>query len=343
MLFVFLLLCVAVCFCVVAVLLLCCYCCCCCVRGGCVCVCLCVGPPGLHTTTRELQTCTFERTGASNTTKIPRKRPKERGKQNKTVAGEGKKARNFGPPPFGPPPFGPHNFGAPQLRGPTTSGFGPPPLGGPTLGGPHHDTKNIGQKIGLAKKLDWPKNWIGQNWIGQNWIGQNWFWPKLAGPKPRWPKMDWPKLDWPKLVKSGWPKRDWPKSVSSSGHGRAAKRIRQHCSSSLVDKSHQYTFQCLLCTREFSPLRQLQRPFRAPAHHVATVPSAASARSCVCSARLHQQQPLPSCECTATLGKFCFGHDTTSSGFRQQHSWHERGQLPRLCLLFHAARASAAS
>ena len=29
------------------------------------------GPPGLHTTTRELQTRTFERPGASNTTKIP--------------------------------------------------------------------------------------------------------------------------------------------------------------------------------------------------------------------------------------------------------------------------------
>ena len=39
------------------------------------------GPPGLHTTTRELQTRTFERPGASNTTKIPRKRPKEREKE----------------------------------------------------------------------------------------------------------------------------------------------------------------------------------------------------------------------------------------------------------------------
>ena len=33
------------------------------------------GPPGLHTTTRELQTRTFERPGASNTTKISRENP----------------------------------------------------------------------------------------------------------------------------------------------------------------------------------------------------------------------------------------------------------------------------
>ena len=38
------------------------------------------GPPGLHTTTRELQTCTFERPSASNTTKIPREDP-QRGKK----------------------------------------------------------------------------------------------------------------------------------------------------------------------------------------------------------------------------------------------------------------------
>ena len=66
-----------------------------------------------------------------NTTKIQRKRPKEREKRMKTVAGEEKKkARNFGPPPFEAPPFG-----APTLRGPHPSG--PPPFGGPTLrGGP---------------------------------------------------------------------------------------------------------------------------------------------------------------------------------------------------------------
>ena len=84
-----------------------------------------------------------------------------------------------------PPDRAPPTLRAPTLRGPTLRG--PPPFGAPLfLGlaphrlGPHHDTKNIGQKIGLAKKLDWPKL--------------------------DWPKLDWPKLDWPKLVKSGWPK-----------------------------------------------------------------------------------------------------------------------------------------
>ena len=122
------------------------------------------GPPGLHTTTRELQTRTFERPDASNTTRIPRKRPKEREKRTENCGGESeKKEQNFGPPPFGPPTVrAPHPSGPPQLRGPTTSGphnFGPPLFPGlaPHPLGPHHDTKNIGQKIGLAKKLDWPK------------------------------------------------------------------------------------------------------------------------------------------------------------------------------------------
>ena len=35
-------------------------------------------PQGLHTTVRELQMCTFQGPGASNTTKIPRKDPQER-------------------------------------------------------------------------------------------------------------------------------------------------------------------------------------------------------------------------------------------------------------------------
>ena len=56
-----------------------------------------LGPPGLHTTTRELQTCTFDGPGASNTTKKPREDPQRETKRAKIVAGDGKKARNFGP------------------------------------------------------------------------------------------------------------------------------------------------------------------------------------------------------------------------------------------------------
>ena len=54
------------------------------------------GPPGFHTTARELQTCTFEGPGASNTTKIPREDPqRKREERKKLVAGEGKKRAKF--------------------------------------------------------------------------------------------------------------------------------------------------------------------------------------------------------------------------------------------------------
>ena len=50
-------------------------------------------PPGFHTTTRELQTCTFQGPGASNTTKIPRKDPQEREGIMTFVVREEKKER----------------------------------------------------------------------------------------------------------------------------------------------------------------------------------------------------------------------------------------------------------
>ena len=86
---------------------------------------------------RELQTCTFERPGASNTTKIQRKRPKE-GEKNENCGGRGIKKREIlGPPPFGAPLFlgsGPPPFGAPTLRGPHLSG--PPPFEAPLFWAP---------------------------------------------------------------------------------------------------------------------------------------------------------------------------------------------------------------
>ena len=74
------------------------------------------GPPGLHTTARELQTRTFERPGASNTTKIPREDPQRESKINFRRDRE-KKARNFGPPTLRPPTF----------RAPTPTTNTPPP------------------------------------------------------------------------------------------------------------------------------------------------------------------------------------------------------------------------
>ena len=52
------------------------------------------GPPGLHTTARELQTGTFEGPGASNTTKIQR--------ENEIMAGEKKNAKFWASHPSGP-------------------------------------------------------------------------------------------------------------------------------------------------------------------------------------------------------------------------------------------------
>ena len=102
-------------------------------------------PPGLHTTARELQTCTFEGSAASNTTKIPRQA--ERHKESETVMGKGRKSAKFWPvPPFGAPPFGAPPFGAPPFGAPPFGAppFGTPPFGarfflglGPTLRGPH--------------------------------------------------------------------------------------------------------------------------------------------------------------------------------------------------------------
>ena len=96
------------------------------------------GRRGSHTTARELQTCTFKRPGASNTTKIPRKRPKEMEKRMKTVAGERKKKREIlGPHRSGPPPFGAPPFGAPLFPGSGPPPFGAPPFGAPPFGAPN--------------------------------------------------------------------------------------------------------------------------------------------------------------------------------------------------------------
>ena len=59
------------------------------------------GLPGVHTTTRELQTCTFEGSGASNTTKFPREdTQRERQKKSEISGGSGEKKKReiLGPP-----------------------------------------------------------------------------------------------------------------------------------------------------------------------------------------------------------------------------------------------------
>ena len=64
------------------------------------------GPPGPHTTTRELQTRTFTGSGASNTTKIPRQDTQRDTKRAKSWRERKKKNAILGSPPFGAPFFG---------------------------------------------------------------------------------------------------------------------------------------------------------------------------------------------------------------------------------------------
>ena len=53
------------------------------------------GPPGFHTTAGELQTCTFEGSGASNTTKIRREDTQRDTKRAKRWRGKGRKRAKF--------------------------------------------------------------------------------------------------------------------------------------------------------------------------------------------------------------------------------------------------------
>ena len=63
---------------------------------------------GSHTTARELQTCTFQGPGASNTTKFNVKTPREGRKRTNFAVEEGKKKGEIlGPHPSGPHPSNP--------------------------------------------------------------------------------------------------------------------------------------------------------------------------------------------------------------------------------------------
>ena len=75
----------------------------------------CGKPPQLHTTTREVQTCTFQGTGASNTSKIPREDPEREEKRILRRERE-KKSEILGLPPLG--------FGAPNVGNTLFLGLG---------------------------------------------------------------------------------------------------------------------------------------------------------------------------------------------------------------------------
>ena len=103
-----------------------------------------LGPPGLHTTARELQTRTFQ--GPCASTKIQRKDPTEREERKKIVAGEGTKSAKF----WALHPSGPHPFGGPTLRGPTLSRFG-------LVFGPERPVHCLTLRRHVGPKRHWPK------------------------------------------------------------------------------------------------------------------------------------------------------------------------------------------
>ena len=89
-----------------------------------------------------LQTCTFEGSSASNTTKIPREDPQEEGRKNENCGGRGKQKREI----LVHPPFGPHPTGPPLFLS-----FGPPPFGSRNLRAPPpKPTRTLWPNYGLA-------------------------------------------------------------------------------------------------------------------------------------------------------------------------------------------------
>ena len=85
------------------------------------------GPPGLHTTTRELQTGTFDGPGASKHHQKTTRRHTARETKSENGGGRRKKAQNFGHP---------------TLRGPIFSGFRP---------GQKWNGQNLTNQIRMAK------------------------------------------------------------------------------------------------------------------------------------------------------------------------------------------------
>ena len=82
-----------------------------------LCVVGCVVVVFFHTTTRELQSCTFDGSGASNTTKIPRKDPQRERQKERTWWLKRRKREILGLPTLRAPPFGGQPFGAPLFLG----------------------------------------------------------------------------------------------------------------------------------------------------------------------------------------------------------------------------------
>ena len=131
------------------------------------------GPPGLHTTARELQTCTFQGPGASNTTKIPRKKTQAIESKKNILPVEGKKPtlRGHTHPdrsPPGPPPTGTaQTWTAPRINRTRTSPDSPATL------------KTKSGQTWYWPNLVWPNLVLAKLSAGQTWCPPISVWPHL--------------------------------------------------------------------------------------------------------------------------------------------------------------------
>ena len=149
-----------------------------------------MGPPGFHTTVQEPKRAHFRVPVFKNTTKIQRKRPKEREEKNEFCGGRGKnKSEILGGPAEGGPWKGGPWKGGPWKGGPRKGG---PGKGGPggtkhdqtkTLNPPHgnretnthtHKHTQTQVEVGLAKVgLARPKSVLAKVGFGQSQFGQS--------------------------------------------------------------------------------------------------------------------------------------------------------------------------
>ena len=116
------------------------------------------GPPGFHTTARELQTCTLEGPGASKTPpKFHERTPKREKKERQLWREREEKSAKFCalqilcPPPFWAPPFW-----APQFKPPLFLGLGPHPERPPPFGRRRVDLKRCWPKARRRQERTYP-------------------------------------------------------------------------------------------------------------------------------------------------------------------------------------------
>ena len=163
-----------------------------------------VGPPGFHTTARELQTCTFDVPGATNTTKIPRE-DTQREREKERHGGEGEeKERNLAVRRRGSTEGGSggrwsrevqtsnnHNNAKPRTSG-APKGWPPLPSKVQGLGlseGVGHNNNTTTQQQQQHKQHTTTTTTTPEN-FAKTLKHQN------------WPKLVWPKSVWPKSVKT---------------------------------------------------------------------------------------------------------------------------------------------